>query len=327
MSGYAPAGRFLWDSWFLPLAEGYRVYHLDAPLDSDPESRHDRAQIRTAVSQDIVHWNDEGLCLPSGPDGAWDDGPIWTGSTLLEADRYALFYTARNQRDGPLQRIGLALSKDGVHWDRSNKPLLEADTRWYETDEPSPVYRAFRDPFVLWQDELQRYLMYFTAKTRDGDPTYRGCIGLATAPALEGPWEQEAPVLAPGHFAEMECPQVLERDGQWYLFFTTKASNYSASWAAHVGSSQTGLHGYRGPSPRGPFQPIRGHAVIAGNNSNLFSVRFLEQDKALGWYMSDRTVSLDGCEREERAYTLSPPYRVSWDQDGPTIHGLPEVTR
>lgn len=348
--GYAPEGRFLWDSWFMPEKGGYRLYHLDAPGDPDPETRHERAQIRTAFSTDLKNWTDQGFALKSAEPGAWDDGPIWTGSTYQENGQYYKFYTGRNQRDGQTQRIGLAKSSDGINWERGEKPLLEADSRWYETDEPSPVYRAFRDPFIVKNPKDGKYLMYFTAKTKDGDPTYRGCIGVATADKMEGPWEQQGPVLAPGTIAEMECPQVLEKDGKWYLFITTKGSNYSPEWEKKVGGQETGLHGYVGDSPTGPFEPVRGDAVIAGNDSNMFSVRLVEDKsrpgeyQALGWYMEDREVTVDQSRRQsarglataasgsaiggvagallqvtEKAFTISEPHPVVWDETGPRL--------
>ena len=72
--GYAPKDRFLWDSWVLKDkdAEGkdkYRLYHLDAPKDPDPDTRHHVAQVRTAVSDDLIHWKDEGMALPGRSPG------------------------------------------------------------------------------------------------------------------------------------------------------------------------------------------------------------------------------------------------------------------
>ena len=348
--GYAPENRLLWDSWFMQDKDGYRLYHLDAPMDPDPETRHERAQIRTAFSKDLVNWKDDGFALKSGPRGSWDDGPIWTGSTYKEDGTYYKFYTGRNHRDGQTQRIGLAKSTDGINWERGEKPLLEADSRWYETDEESPVYRAFRDPFIVKNPEDGKYLMYFTAKTKGGDPTYRGCVGLATADSMEGPWEQKPPVLAPGSIAEMECPQVLKKNDKWYMFITTKGANYSPERTEKVGSQQTGLHGWVSGSPTGPFEPVRGDGVISGNDSNMFSTRLVEDKdrpgeyNALGWYMGDREVLVDESKREaaretgraaagaaiggvggalirvlEKGYTLSEPHPVVWDESGPRI--------
>lgn len=331
--GYAPEdGSFLWDSWVAERPEGgFQLYHLSAPADPDPNSRHDRAQIRTAFSRDLRTWQDTGFALQSGPPGSWDDGPIWTGCTLCEKGTTYLFYTGRNQRDGQTQRIGLATSKDGRSWERPDHPLLEADGRWYETNEESPVYRAWRDPYVVRDPDSGKYCMFFTAKTKDGDPTYRGCIGLATADQLEGPYQVQPPVLAPGHYAQMECPQVIERDGKWYLFFSSDVKDYSPDWAARIGGAQTGLHAYVGDSLRGPFRPVNQNAVVSGTDSNLYAVRLVNdpqrpgQHLALGWFTSDRNCAMPATgpavggacgatlQVHEKAFTLSEPRPVRWE--------------
>jgi hypothetical protein len=56
----------------VPLAITVRVKAEAMPEDPDPDTRHDRAQIRTAVSDDLTHWNDEGLAEEKGPAGSWD---------------------------------------------------------------------------------------------------------------------------------------------------------------------------------------------------------------------------------------------------------------
>jgi hypothetical protein len=56
----------------VPLAITVRVKAEAMPEDPYPDTRHDRAQIRTAVSDDLIHWNDEGLAEEKGPAGSWD---------------------------------------------------------------------------------------------------------------------------------------------------------------------------------------------------------------------------------------------------------------
>jgi beta-fructofuranosidase len=333
VEGYAPKDRFLWDSWVLEDNGRYRLYHLDAPEDPDPDTRHDRAQIRTAVSDDLIHWNDEGLVVEKGPAGSWDDKAIWTGNAYKKGEQYFLFYTGRNERDGQTQRIGLATSTDGKRWQRSGQPLLEADARWYETDEPSPIYKAWRDPAVVQDPESGKYHMFFTAKTKDGDPRYKGCIGMAVSDNFEGPYQCVPPILAPGQFAQMECPQVIQREGKTFLFFSSMEKDYNPSWAEHVGGAQSGLHCYVGDSLNGPFRPVNGDGLVTRSADNLYSVKILEDSKrpgeyqAIGWYMADREVAVAkqaACAAipgpagpilriVEKGCALSPPFPVLWN--------------
>ena len=105
--------------------------------------------------------------------------------------------------------------------------------------------------------------MYFTAKTKDGDPKYKGCIGAATADNFEGPYEAQPPVLAPGKFAQMECPQVVRKNDKVYLFFQSWENDYSPEWKRKVAGRgpQSGLHCYVGESLTGPFEPLNNHGA------------------------------------------------------------------
>ena len=119
--GYAPAGRYLWDSWVVQREQGdYLLFHLDAPANVDPDERHDLAQVRQARSTDMEHWTDLGITFGPGPAGAWDDKVVWSGNSYRENGKYFLFYTARHKESdlnlGQIQRIAVATSEDGVHW-------------------------------------------------------------------------------------------------------------------------------------------------------------------------------------------------------------------
>jgi len=331
---YAPQDRFLWDSWiFVDKAGGeglketgssqkgevtYRLYHLDAPMSKDPDERHGKATIRQAVSADMKNWKDVGTALGSGPEGSWDDGPIWTGNVYQKDNgEYLLFYTGRNKRDGEMQRIGLARSKDGIHWDRPDKPLIEPDGRWYETTEPSPIIKAWRDPAVVKDEKTGKHYMYFTAKTKGGDERYKGCIGLAVADEIDGKYKALPPALAPGKFAQMEVPQVIMKNDKVYLFFNSMEKDYDPKWAKKVGGPQNGLHCYVGKSLTGPFEPLNGTGIVTGSKDNLYTVKFIEDPGrpgeylAYGWYMEDKN--------DRKAMTLSQPMPVNWENDNIAI--------
>ncbi|MFP4498309.1 MAG: glycoside hydrolase family 68 protein [Vulcanimicrobiota bacterium] len=319
---YAPEGRYLWDSWILKDDTAdppcYRLFHLDAPDNGDPESRHHIASVRQAVSTDLKNWKDLGPTLEPGKKGEWDDKAIWTGNVYKkENGEYLFFYTGRNERDDQIQRIGLARSEDGINWKKEEKPILEPDGRWYETDEPSPIYKAWRDPEIVKDEKSGKYLMYFTAKTKDGDEKYKGCIGLAQADNLEGPYEALPPVLAPGKYAQMEVPQIIKRNDKVYLFFSSMEKDYNPEWADKIGGPQCGLHAYVGDSLKGPFKPLNGDGVITGSKDNLYTVKFLEDPEnpdefvAMGWYMEDK----DG----QKGFTLSKPLPVKWEGDNISI--------
>lgn len=315
---YAPEGRFLWDSWFhVEKNNGsivYRMYHLDAPLSEDPMERHDRAQIRSAVSKDLVNWKDEGIVFGPGEKGTWDDLAIWTGNVYKKNDKnFVFFYTGRNEREGDFQRIGLAHSSDGIKWSRKGAPLIEPDSRWYETTERAPVCRAWRDPAIFYDEETGIYHLVFTARTKTGDPKYRGCIGHAVSTEIDGEYEIKLPLLAPGRYAEMEVPDLIRKNGKFYLFFGVFEPDYEPGWAEEVGTMQRGLHCYVSDEIEGEYEPLKGHGIIAGTDTNLYSLKILPDPEeeggyvAVGWHM-------ENC-GHQKAYTLSAPMKVKWEGD------------
>lgn len=316
--GYAPPGRYLWDSWILKDGENYHLFHLDAPGNVKPEQIHDMARVRHAVSKDLINWKDKGSLFENAPNGSWDDGATWTGNVYkAENGGYLFFYTGRNQRDGQMQRIGLARSKDGKSWDRPDVPLLEPDGRWYETTEPSPIYKAWRDPCVVKDEKTGKHIMYFTAKTKGGDEKYKGCIGIAEADEIDGEYDVKPPVLAPGLYAQIEVPQIVQKNGKVYMFFSSAEKDYNPEWAEKVGGAQSGLHCFVGESLKGPFKPLNGTGIVTGSKDNLYTVKLVsDPDRngeyvAMGWYMENKN--------GQKAFTLSKPMKVNWEGDNISI--------
>lgn len=252
----------------------------------------------------------------------------WSGNAYEQDGKIFLYYTSRQHHEDPdqwqVQNINLATSDDdGVTWKRHGV-ISKPDARWYETDEAVPrwegedespgLFKAWRDPEVpndgpQWDPESGKYLMYLTARTRSdkaqelwqgetslkpatGDRIYNGSIAIATSDSREGPFVAEKPALSPGLYAEMECPQVIQRDGKFFLFFKTFAKNYRPEWAEKVGA-HTGLHCFTAESPRGPFKPMNGHGKVDLPDA-LYDARLFpdpNQDGeylVTGWIPSDK---------------------------------------
>src|SRR5690606_10058485 len=93
-----------------------------------------------AISNDLLHWQDVGIALYPGEQGSYDDAELWTGCVEEKDGVYYLFYTARAKKEnGRVNRIALAISTDGYHWDRyNNNPIIIPDGRWY-VNENNPL--------------------------------------------------------------------------------------------------------------------------------------------------------------------------------------------
>jgi beta-fructofuranosidase len=247
--------RWIWDFWLVDDGPDHHVFYLQAPRSlGDPELRHRNATIGHAVSSDLRSWQQLPDALGPGPAGRWDDGAPWTGSVIRSGGRWVLAYTGTSSVEaGLVQRIGLAVSDDLVHWERvGDHPALSADGRWYERLGVGEWYdEAWRDPWLLADPISGDMLAFICARTVEGPTDERGAIGLARSPDLDH-WTIEQPVYAPRLFAQMEVPQVIEWSGHWYLLFCTPETSHSARWRRRRPPA-TATYAVVDAGPTGPF--------------------------------------------------------------------------
>jgi beta-fructofuranosidase len=214
---------WVWDSWYTHDGQQHHAFFLRASRALlDPDRRHLRASVGHAVSTDLRSWTLLPDALVPADAPAWDDLATWTGSVVAGPDgRWYLFYTGVSRAEsGRVQRIGLAVSDDLVHWHRDGSgPLLEADQRWYEKLHQAAWFdEAWRDPWVFPDPDGDGWHMLITARDRDGAPEERGVIGHARSADLLT-WEVQPPLSKPAGFGQLEVPQVAVVDGQPLLIF------------------------------------------------------------------------------------------------------------
>jgi beta-fructofuranosidase len=257
---------WLWDFWFAVDGDDVHVFYLQAPRSlGDPELRHHHATIGHAVSRDLRHWEVLPDALGPGPAGAFDDLATWTGSVVRHDDRWHLFYTGiARAEDGAVQRIGVATSDDLLAWERHG-PLLEADRRWYDREH-------WRDPWVEWDPERACWDMLICAKSGG-----RGILAHAHSPDLWS-WTTGPPLSPPtGHF-QLEVPQLLRRDGAWWVLFAD----------AFEGS---GVHYLSAPERLGPY-PAESHDLLPGARPRRhYAARLLEhrgESLLFAWLLDDQ---------------------------------------
>jgi beta-fructofuranosidase len=151
---------------------------------------------------------------------------------------FYFFYTALSNAESPsaVQRIGLATSTDLRTWTRhTGNPIVTADPRWYEqTDQHPRGDVACRDPFVIWDDARNEWLMVYCARANSGESDARGVVGAARSRDLLH-WEALPPLETPREFGQLEVPQLVSLESRWYLVFCT--FDHSAARLARTGPS------------------------------------------------------------------------------------------
>ena len=227
--------------------------------------------------------------------------------------RAHLLYTGRRKREFWYQRIGLAVSDDGLEtWSKVPDVLVEPDPRHSSTTHDLNalgVAPAWRDPCVFRVPGSDLWHMTISARTA-GDRPHNACVGLARSADLRE-WEVLPPLLAPGVYDEMEATQVVHHDGRWYVFFSTWAIHYRPDWAERHGA-HSGLHCYVADDLHGPYRPVNdGTGVVLPDADRRYTVRLLGREgdgyTAMGWLNYD--------EQNRFVGTLSDPLRIVIDGD------------
>ncbi len=306
-----------WDPWILPDGEVYRLFYLRGLAGQNPWWT--ISKVCGAISTDLQHWQDLGTLLEPNPEHPWESGRILAGCTHKEEGLYYLFYAASGTGlELKNEAIGLATSVDGLHWQRHHHYLVQPDEhdRWYGRCNWTGHFH-WRDPYVFKDPQTSRYYLFICASSKTpGD--FQGCVGLAVADQITGPYELLPPVLstptdtaADWPYYHTERPQVIFKDDQYHLFFSCFRTFLNPRWLQKTDLKRittSSLYWYVSDTITGPFQPA-GHdgAIVAGSDkTGLYGTNLLqvatepEQFIAYGWY--------------HRLHTLevSPVFQANW---------------
>lgn len=270
-------GLDLWDSWPLAHEDGRTAvldgrqywFFLSAPRFPDPGQRHNAAKIRLA-SLGGDGWCDHGDCLP---EGLSQGSREWAGSAVLHADgtSVSLFFTAAGRRgEGHSfeQRLfaasGVLGSQGPGSWIRSEELVRPDGGRYFvaaEGEGTPGMIKAFRDPAWLRDPATGQGHLLFTGSAGWDDQAYNGVIGLATQDA-NGAWQLDDPLIsAVGVNNELERPHVVVRGGRYYLFWSTQRRTFDPASA----TGPNGLYAMVADQLRGPYRPVNGTGLVAGN--------------------------------------------------------------
>jgi hypothetical protein len=181
-----------------------------------------------ATSADLRSWTHHPLALPITAE--WE-GSICTGSVLYHEGTYYAFYATR--RRDYTQHLSLALSQDGIHYEKTQPNPLFSPPAGY-----SPYH--FRDPFAF-RDEAGLFHLLVTAFLEDQPVReWGGCLAHLVSTDLKT-WEMRPPFFSAGTPDAPECPDYFFWKGWYYLLFSSEG-------VAHYRKSRT---------PFGPWERPR----------------------------------------------------------------------
>ena len=215
---------------------------------------------------DVPNWQPVGIFLESSESLGHREGHLQAPFCVVDDGQYYLFYNSRGAH--------LMTGRNGLQFEP-----------WVGPDGSTSVFPMGRDLMIL-DDRLKngRWIAYYTMVQPGSNPATKDHMVMArTAPALLGPWSQEAlniGSLSPppqGYpFAYTESPFVLYREG-WYFRFehmNVYASRDPLQWSGplvaclipenplkflapeiitHEGRDYIAAYGWADDNPRGVF--------------------------------------------------------------------------
>ncbi len=163
-----------------------------------------------AISRDGLEWSRKGAVLSPDP-STWEGNYIAANGSVLESGGMFLYWY---QAGGRQPSIGLAESRDGVHWVKRPAPVLEPGPRasWDE--------RGVADPYVIHLEGV--FYMFYLGQDR----ARRQRLGVARS--WDGvKWEKlrSNPILEPGPAGAFDEnglgePAVWVQRGWYWMLYT-----------------------------------------------------------------------------------------------------------
>jgi hypothetical protein len=199
------------------------TFHLYYLLDEE----HHRArngfgghQWAHAASNDLIHWQQYPLAVPTGAEGEFDYLSICTGSMFYHEGVYYAFYATRRVADDGTRSEHLcrATSTDGIHFVKDPANPIASPGEWYDV-------HNFRDPVVFRDERSGQFHMLVTACVRSPEIHERaGCLAHLVSSDLST-WRLLPPFLdglpgRPGYYISPECSDYFYWNGWYYLLFT-----------------------------------------------------------------------------------------------------------
>ena len=234
--------RFTWDFWY-HYDTGKGLFHLlflNADRALAPKNLHHfSSRVGYAVTEDFtsIDWIDDDVF--SADDTGWDNTSIWTGDVVAVVGGYLLFYTSRDKRVGDTltQNVGAAFSVNFRDWERVPGFQLEPDGRYYEPKSiiGDPSIHAWRDPFLFVRD-TDAY-MAIAAKDVSHPLGRKGAVGLLKCTGRDlRQWESLPPLYSPGHYCQVEVPQVvMDESGKTSLVYSMPSESDHVPSTSGVG--------------------------------------------------------------------------------------------
>ena len=163
--------------------------------------------------------------LSMGADGEWDGGQVSQANVHRLDDGYRMYYTGADSRG--FMRVGLALSDDGISWQKHDDP----DTSEQIFASSDPVMQ----PAVGEWDQRGTYQTRITSVSDGwmmiyksfGSQPFNNGLGIAySEDGIVWSKDESNPILIPsGSNIALQGPALIAHDGRYWLYFEGQRPN------------------------------------------------------------------------------------------------------
>jgi beta-fructofuranosidase len=297
----------------------FHLFHLVLP-------NHDF--IAHSISSDGLHWTRVNNAVFIGHPGNFDDSMLWTMHVSPDPHQpghWRMFYTGLARRDRQLkQRIGLAVSSDLMTWEKcatkwevadwqhphgSVKKILDSRniSQAYDPNSAFPIepvpphyessidegrqWVSWRDPF-FFQHAGRKWLLC-SARIGSGPVIRRGCVALLEE-VSQNYFEARPPIFHPGLYDDIEVPNLICIDDEFYLVGSIREDAKIRYWHA--------------PDIQGPWRSHYDNVLLPRGN---YAARISRDDHGwLIWNIYSRTAN------RKVSNLMPPPKRLKRQPDG-----------
>jgi beta-xylosidase len=217
--GYHPSGYTLKDYCVVKKGGIWHLFGIKCRDGGSWDTPGNEVTFIHATSVDLVNWETEGDVINTVA-GSYENDHVWAPAIIEKGGIYYMFYTMVVGNSPNSQTIGYATSTDLFNWTQhsSNSPLWVPATfsGWASW---SPSNGSCRDPFVMWVEELGKYVMYYTSASDN----FPAVVGAATSADLIN-WNDAGYVFSGysgGNWGtgKLESPYVIKHNSHYYLFY------------------------------------------------------------------------------------------------------------
>ncbi len=251
-----PTSENAWVGDVMPMEDGdtLQLYYL-YDTDHNGVGYH---PIHKFSTKNLYEYQDDGLVVDFGKSEDDPDLAIGTGSVLIGQDgKYHCFYTGHNdgfpEKGLDKECVMHAVSDDNVTWTKVPEDTFYAPDGYSGDD--------FRDPFVFWNEEEQRYWLLIAAREEE----LGGVVAKFTSDDLSK-WTLEDPLYAPNAQYMLECPDLFLMGDYYYLVYSWDCVTYYA-----VGESLNGPF----TAPEDNVLDGTGFCFYAAKTAKLGDARYL----------------------------------------------------